>query len=505
MDQIQFRIHPSVGMARMGESADWYFLGPEIPRYIQEQYPNLRQKPEAIRHPAGSAAAAAPVANRYRDQADKILPQAARFRVFAYFFTPGIAEPYRVIELKAQHADIEWTVTLANHKGVDGAGDIFPNTPAAVTLKTKSSDPHANFQSGTDPNLGWAVLEKDTSGIPTNRLHLIGNEGAAAAAAGGLPFQRQDGTAFLYQNNWQDTAADGPVEAIVELKPAFTTAFPGYAYLVPGVADAQSLPPDKKVTALKAWAVVNMPDYVPDMGHFVSVWDLALNQSWKRVVDGKVRRVTGRHNLVTAAKEAGSYAFYDYFTHLFPQLALFTDVAYVSGQARSASHDSGATNSYTKGVQHRTKLIAAATAAATTISISKNVALQLKAASQGAPFQITLSDDVDNPLAAVNSHEFVNCTNVADSGVPVLISYEYTTAGTGSTITITNAVMTTSTPFGMDLFNTTSSKIFTVRLNAVHIPKMSFGLKSEGWAEASLEYEAVADSAGIVGHVSMSD
>ena len=95
--------------------------------------------------------------------------------------------------------------------------------------------------------------------------------------------------------------------------------------------------------------------------------------------------------------------------------------------------------------------------------------------------------------------------NTADSGVAVLISYEYTTAGTGATITITNQVMTTSTPFGMDLFNTTSSKIFTVRLNAVHIPKMSFGLKSEGWAEASLEYEAVADSSGVVGYVSMSD
>lgn len=95
--------------------------------------------------------------------------------------------------------------------------------------------------------------------------------------------------------------------------------------------------------------------------------------------------------------------------------------------------------------------------------------------------------------------------NTADSGVAVLISYEYTTAGTGSTITVTNAVMTSSTAFGMDLFNTTSSKIFTVRLPAVHIPKIGFGLKSEGWAEASLEYEAVADSGGVVAYISMSD
>src|SRR5262245_19001711 len=111
MDQIEFRIHPSVGMARMGKSPDWYFLGPEIPRYIQEHYPKLRQKPVPLRHPNGSTTAPTPEADKYRDRADRMMPQAARFRVFASFYTPGIAEPYKVMELKAQHADIEWKVT----------------------------------------------------------------------------------------------------------------------------------------------------------------------------------------------------------------------------------------------------------------------------------------------------------------------------------------------------------------------------------------------------------
>lgn len=95
--------------------------------------------------------------------------------------------------------------------------------------------------------------------------------------------------------------------------------------------------------------------------------------------------------------------------------------------------------------------------------------------------------------------------NTADSGHGVQISYEYSTAGSGSTITVTNSVMTTSTAFGMDLFNTTSGKILTVRLPAVHIPKIGFGLKSEGWAEASLEYEAVADASGNVAYIYMDD
>jgi len=93
----------------------------------------------------------------------------------------------------------------------------------------------------------------------------------------------------------------------------------------------------------------------------------------------------------------------------------------------------------------------------------------------------------------------------ADTAHNVLISYEYATAGSGSTITVTNSVMTTSTAFGMDLFNTTGGKIFTVRLPAVHIPKIGFGLKSEGWAESSLEYEAVADAGGNVAYIHMDD
>lgn len=95
--------------------------------------------------------------------------------------------------------------------------------------------------------------------------------------------------------------------------------------------------------------------------------------------------------------------------------------------------------------------------------------------------------------------------NTADSGHLVSISYEYVPASTGSTITVTNQVMTTATAFGMDLFNTTSGKQMTVRLPAVHIPKIGFGLKSEGWAEASLEYEAVADASGNVAYIYMDD
>lgn len=87
--------------------------------------------------------------------------------------------------------------------------------------------------------------------------------------------------------------------------------------------------------------------------------------------------------------------------------------------------------------------------------------------------------------------------HTADSGHAVRISYRYSVAGSGSTYTIDNSLMTSSTAFGMDLLETG----MRVVLPAVHIPKLGFGLKGEGWNEFSLEYECTADAAGKVAYL----
>ena len=87
--------------------------------------------------------------------------------------------------------------------------------------------------------------------------------------------------------------------------------------------------------------------------------------------------------------------------------------------------------------------------------------------------------------------------NTADVGHIVKISYRYSVSGSGSTYTIDNSLMTTSTAFGMDLLETG----MRVVLPAVHIPKLGFGLKGEGWNEFSLDYEAVADATGKVAYL----
>ena len=81
------KIHPGVGIARVGNSPDEYFIGPETPG----------QMPHAI--------------GGFKDKHGRIKRQAARFRVYAYN-----ASGEAVGELTADNADIHWTVSLANKK-----------------------------------------------------------------------------------------------------------------------------------------------------------------------------------------------------------------------------------------------------------------------------------------------------------------------------------------------------------------------------------------------------
>src|SRR5262249_27077512 len=80
-------IHPGIGIARVGNSQDEYFIGPEVPT--------------PVRQPPGY----------YRDESGALKRQAARFRVY------GLDEQGQVVkEITALDARIEWTVEVANTK-----------------------------------------------------------------------------------------------------------------------------------------------------------------------------------------------------------------------------------------------------------------------------------------------------------------------------------------------------------------------------------------------------
>src|SRR2546430_7525692 len=105
------KIHPAIGIARIGNSPTEFFIAPEKP--------GVRTRPKG----------------GYKDAQGCVKRQAARFRLFGYD-----KKGKRVKEITRDDATIEWTVHLANRKAawkeLDG---LKPNTPlrnAAIASRT---------------------------------------------------------------------------------------------------------------------------------------------------------------------------------------------------------------------------------------------------------------------------------------------------------------------------------------------------------------------------------
>src|SRR4051794_30723091 len=95
-----YRIHPGIGIARVGDSPTAFFVGPEAPGV-----PASLLEPNGPAHQKGS----------YKDSQQRIKRQAARFRI--YEFTRNAAGvTTRVREITSADADIEWEVHLVNRK-----------------------------------------------------------------------------------------------------------------------------------------------------------------------------------------------------------------------------------------------------------------------------------------------------------------------------------------------------------------------------------------------------
>jgi L-Lysine epsilon oxidase N-terminal len=140
MPERQYRIHPAIGIARVGDAVrsdannDFYFIGPEIPEVPANVDPQSGAQGE-FKTPDG-----------------KVKPQAARFRIFEY--EKGNDGKFRPIgEVKISDntrvVKIIWTVHLANRKanfcafhGQAGAEDnpLFASygTPQHPNLKARN-------------------------------------------------------------------------------------------------------------------------------------------------------------------------------------------------------------------------------------------------------------------------------------------------------------------------------------------------------------------------------
>jgi hypothetical protein len=252
---VRAAIHPAIGVARVGDSPDAYFLGPEV------------VDPAAA--PAGF----------YKDDTGALKRQAARFRVYGYNAAGQV-----VTELTADNAAIRWSAHVANHKaawyefqialdipeagsapqsrlrnrsivGTDRTGLVIDPGPRSIWGRD-TSGPDYHFDTGRflDRAVYLGELRTDASG----RLLLLGGRGVSASHDGA------PATDFANNDGWYDDISDGPVTAEVMIN-------------------------GRPVPVEPAWVVVAPPNYAPDVLTVRTLYDLLydayVEQGWLALPD----------------------------------------------------------------------------------------------------------------------------------------------------------------------------------------------------------------------------
>ncbi|HWZ44625.1 MAG TPA: LodA/GoxA family CTQ-dependent oxidase [Candidatus Saccharimonadales bacterium] len=225
------KIHPSIGIARLGNSPSGFFIGPEKPGVHQR----LR--------------------GGYRDSKGRVKRQAARFRLYAYDSKGKL-----LCEITSREAHIEWTVHLANTKaewkqfnglstttprrnlGVADRGSLMID-PGARTIIGRNRT--ALFNSGKF--LGHTVKLGEIRSDSKARLLVLGGFGNSSSPTGKAL------TTFANNDGWHDDVSDGPVKARVRLKKG-----------------------GKTIEAAGAWVIAAPPSFAPAIDHVVTLYDVLL-------------------------------------------------------------------------------------------------------------------------------------------------------------------------------------------------------------------------------------
>ncbi|TCC24546.1 LodA/GoxA family CTQ-dependent oxidase [Kribbella speibonae] len=219
-----YKIHPAIGIARVGNSPDEFFVGPE----------HLGERPE----PPGG----------FKDAQCRVKRQAARFRIFAHH------DDGSVEEIDDAAAEISWTVHLVNAKAA------HPNRGNSEPAGQLTIDPGARTLTGPDQRELLDTGTIDFSGQPPvtvplgevrtdddNHLLVLGGHGAAASPADNVI------GSFWGNAGWYDDVSDGPVTATITLRSDNST---------PSVEGA--------------WAIVAPPKFAPHQDSVTTLYDRVL-------------------------------------------------------------------------------------------------------------------------------------------------------------------------------------------------------------------------------------
>ena len=238
---VSARIHPAIGIARVGNSPEEYFIGPEVVTPVPT--------------PPGG----------FQDSTGALKRQAALFRIYGY---NAFGEPVR--ELTADEAEITWTSHVANTKSewfefqlaldIPEAAEAPASKPRNADIKDRNRliiDPGARsicgknqqgdeykFDSGSfmGKQVYLGELRTDNAG----RLIFLGGHGKSASYDG------SKATTFANNDKWHDDVSDGPVTASVKLD-------------------------GKELQVEGAWVIVAPPNYGPSQVSVRTIYDLLVD------------------------------------------------------------------------------------------------------------------------------------------------------------------------------------------------------------------------------------
>ena len=312
-----FKIHPSIGIARLGNS-DQFYIAPEQPGTLPiDCDASGNEKQDKSGNPIRVTS--------FKDDNDlsKIKKQAARFRVFAYedendkegkeiqiggkyqfIYQTAVSAP-RLVE--GTVTDIDWTVHLANKKAswyefqeTNGQHGYAPDhplrnpevtqpdlrrqliiDPGPVTVNLKNNQgafakfgseskkldnskykkvaypqtfPPSDIQPNAIETLGSVLVNEQNKNI---RLLVLGGNGNSGSTK--TPVIED----FVNNNGWFDDTSDGPVTAKIE-----------YTFIDITYDGDKEIKTKTKATMevqVPAWVVVGYPRYAPEMEDMITM------------------------------------------------------------------------------------------------------------------------------------------------------------------------------------------------------------------------------------------
>jgi L-Lysine epsilon oxidase N-terminal/L-lysine epsilon oxidase C-terminal domain len=244
-----YRIHPAIGIARVGDSPDDYFIGPEAPGV-----PPSLNKPDALPSPHAT----------YKDPQGRIKRQGARFRVYEYTHdNANVLEHVR--EITSAEAQIDWQVHLANRKAAAPRFDQDGRRNAGIPESRLVIDAGAQKLSGAGQGMkrlkgsfqgsSQHAIEVPLGDLLTDsagRLIILGGLGTSQSVARTAELQKI--RHFANNDDWCDDVSDGPVRATIRL----------HGTTEPVEADS-------------AWVIVAPPDFAPPIENVVTLYDVIYN------------------------------------------------------------------------------------------------------------------------------------------------------------------------------------------------------------------------------------